>query len=343
MTYRTNSKPQRLAILLGTWLLCAMSLFGDTTLVSSDDWLIIGTTDSGPNPSDIAVTVDKHPAGTFSEIDFYYNYSTNGFVRVLSIKGNGALQPTLPPPGASGAAFYLTSYWDCDQGLMPSLSIAQLAFKSKAKGKMVDVKGALSNFDSLEADDLKLRLFAPESDNVRVDVQYGARATRDICVDETRAESEENFRVASMASTYLSADEHASDLARYTKVVDKTCVFGHCVVERESVCVALQNLDGLLLPNPRRLGSSTMGLFHTNSVPVNTPNITIDFKSPSKGRIKPQGSVTASDDPEAENVSYWGNWSDVKPSYRAGKKVCKVRCTLEATPPREPSCDENLP
>jgi hypothetical protein len=80
-------------------------------------------------------------------------------------------------------------------------------------------------------------------------------------------------------------------------------------------------------------------LVNDGTVNTNSPTLAVKFMNPSAGKLRPQGLETATSDPTAENVSYWGNWGHVKKTYRARKKVTKVRYMLEVSSPGTLSCD----
>jgi hypothetical protein len=317
-----------------------LSGLADTNLFNDGTWIVDGATDPGPNPSDINIVTNGLPAGAFSELKFSYNIDGANFVRVFSIKGNGLLQPTLPPPGEAGGAFTIGSYWDCDQGFVGPMAVTEIALGGKPRGKRrLELRGKLSNINSMRADDLVLLFLPVETNSVRVDVHYKLRATRDFCVDRTDDDVQDEFRAVTMLANYLSAETNDNDLVRYQKVVDKFCVGSSCTVKKHSYCVALTNATGFIINNPRPLAEKTASLFHTQTAPRNTPSLHVSFRSPAKRQIKLQGSVVQSADPSDQNVQLWGNWVDVKRHYNGGQKIGNFRFTLKAEAPRSPNCD----
>jgi hypothetical protein len=317
------------------------SVTADTNLVTTASWTIDGAVDPGPNPRDIMVSVDGKAAGTFSELKVYSTVASGVVAQVFSVKGNGMLQPALPPPGEVGGAFYLASYWDCAQGLVPPLAIVELNLKSKVgKNSPLQWRGKLSNSNSLESTSFSLKFYPPKTDSVQVDVRYRLVATRDFCVDATAADKPDTFRAVTMAANYISADAQDNDTLRYVRLLEKICLgFGICHTRSASFCAAFTNATGYVLAQSYRLGGQRLFLEHSQAVPRNTPTLAVFFQSPPRGRFKPQGFVTATDDPTAPNVSVWGNWSDAKTSYRAGKKLGQFRYSLEASTPKPLGCD----
>jgi hypothetical protein len=317
-----------------------LAVQADTNLFDNGTWFIDGATDSGPNPSDIIVTMDGGTVGAFSELKLYFNVPNVGTAQVFSIKGNGTLQPLLPPPGEAGGVFQMASYWDCEQGLIPPVVIQEIALPSSANKKgLLQMSGLISNLNSMQADDLILKFYPVETNSVRVRVSYQLKATRDFCVDQTKDDTQDEFRAVTMLSNYLSSEINENNQVRYVKITDKICSGVGCVTKKKSYCADLINQDGYVINTPRRLGKPEMYLMHTAPAPRNTPTLIVSFRAPSKRSIKPQGYVTASSDPTAQNVSFWGDWVDVKHQYNANHNVGRFRFTLEIEPPQERNCD----
>src|ERR1017187_1711603 len=143
-----------IVILLGICAIAGRNAFADTNLVDNGFWVIDGTDDTGPNPTNVALTVNGHPVGSFSELILSYNVGGSGVVAVATIKGSGGIRLSLPPPGVFGGTFFTTGYQDCDEGLIPTMSIIQLDIRTRP-GKRGDaqLKGKISNFTSMEGKD----------------------------------------------------------------------------------------------------------------------------------------------------------------------------------------------
>jgi hypothetical protein len=154
-----------LGLFFGICAIAAQSAFADTNLVNNGFWVIDGTDDTGPNPTNITLSVNGHPVGSFSELVLFYNVGGSGVVAVCTIKGSGGIRLSLPPPGVFGGTFYTTSYEDCNEGLVPPMSILQLDIRTRP-GKRGDaqLKGKISNFTSMEAKDFTMKFSPPDTD-----------------------------------------------------------------------------------------------------------------------------------------------------------------------------------
>ena len=312
----------------------------DTNLFDNGTWFVEGATDTGSNPSDITVTMNGATVGLFSELNLYFNVPNVGIVQVFAIKGNGTLQPSLPPPGEAGGAFQMASYWDCEQGLISSVLIQEIELPSKGNNKgVLQMRGRLSNLVSMQADDLKLKFYSVKTDSVRVQVSFQLKATRDFCIDQSKHDTEDEFRLVTMLSNYLSAETNKNNRARYVKITEKICSGVGCTTKKRSVCADLVNENGYIIGTSRRLGTPDLFLMHTTPQPRNTPTLIVSFRAPRKSSIKPQGYVTASNDPTTQNVSFWGDWADVKRQYKADHKIGRFRFTLAVEPPQERNCE----
>jgi hypothetical protein len=84
-------------------------------------------------------------------------------------------------------------------------------------------------------------------------------------------------------------------------------------------------------------------LLHATSLPAAAPTFALERFSPSPGEVKSQSFVTASDDPNVRNVSFWADGSGVEREYRAGQPLARFRFALEACEPRQPGCDRTQP
>jgi hypothetical protein len=317
------------------WLLAAPALAGGgTTLFDDGEWRAVGV-----GAGTMAV-IGNGAQGDFAALEFSYDLGA-GFVPVLRLLDDGTIEPRLPPPGEPGATAVLGRYFECDGGLTGPLRFVSLELPEKAKGSgLLELTGTLSNFDSLVSDKLKIRLPRPKADRVRVELQYKLRATRDLCVDPERHDTQEEFRIVELRTRFLSPAAHQSDLTRYVKAIDLDCdLFGDCDFDRRSFCAALENVTGYVIDAPNKLRDREIGLFHTSNAPDPTPTLVIEMQKPHPGAVKPQGFVTQSADPNARNVAFWADWGDVKREHRNGKTVGSFRFTLEAEPPRNPSCD----
>jgi hypothetical protein len=329
--------------LVGISAMTGRAAFADTNLVNQKFWVIDGTDDSATNASSIAVTVNGHAMGGFTELAFSYNVGGTNLVPVGVVKGSGEIQMALPA-GPFGGSFFLTGYWDCDAGYVPSMMISNLDIRLKGgRAPAVVLKGKISNGVSMAAKDFQLVMFVPKSKLMEAEVSYTLAATTDFCIDRITHTNQDDFEVARMASNYLSPDVNENDQVRFEKVTSHYCVLDYCSSTRKSFCHGLTNEDGLVITNkPPDLGGGTINLMNTGSANTNTPTLAVAFMSPGAGHLRPQGVASASADPTAENVSYWANWYLVKDSYRVRKKIGKMRYLLEVSPPGPLSCDYNF-
>jgi hypothetical protein len=319
-------------------LLAAPAFAGaGTTLLDEGPWRVIGQP-AGAEPQPIAVTRAAAALGDFAALEVQHDLGA-GFVRILVLEANGVLAPSLPPPAEPGAVAVLARYFECDGGLTDPLRFAALELPERAKPGVLALRGTLSNFDSLVSEKLKLDVHAPEAERTRVELSYRLRATRDFCVDPMRRETDEEFRIVELQSSFLSPAAHWNDLVRYTKSTDLDCDGLDCDFERVSLCAPLANVTGYVIDDPNRLRDRDIELFHTSPVPDPTPTLAISMQSPGPGAVKPQGFVVESDDPEERNVALWADWVEVKREHRSGKRVGRFAFTLEASAPRVPGCD----
>lgn len=322
---------------------CAASVaLANTNLLTSRAWVVEGAEDTGPNPRDISVVVDKLPAGTHSELKVFFNFGGTNLQQIFSLKGQGAIQPIVPPPLVPGASFRLTSYRDCDAGLVGPMGITDLEFRSSnSRNAPLRVKGRLSNFDSLVATDLSMKFYAPETNAVAVDIRYKLTTTREVCVDRTLEKQQDEVRLAGIEANFTSPATNQNSRLRYVRIKDKTCpIVSDCVKAKEAFCADLDNVTGYLFGKSRLFADKTLQLLHTNSLPQNTPTLEIDFRTPSHRRAKPQAFIEATTDPSEPNVVAWGNWVRAHKTYKAGSTLTRVRVILVAREPHNPRCDQ---
>jgi hypothetical protein len=312
-------------VLLGIGAVMSRSSYADTNLVNEKFWVVTGTDDLATNASSISVSVKKHAMGSFSELAFSYNTQGTNVLPVCVVKGSGEIKMAVPT-GPFGGSFFLTSYWDCNAGFVPAMVISNLDIRLKGgKAPSLDLRGKISNGVSMAAKDFELRVFAPDPELMEVEVRYTLTATKDFCVDDMIHTNRDNFQAV-----------------RFVRVTNHTCVLEFCKTTKKSFCYALTNADELVVTNGTpSLGGNPMSLVNDGSSTNNTPTLAVKFLSPGPGSFKPQGTTSASLDPMAQNVSFWANWRSVKATYRAKKKVTKLRYRLQVSPPGALSCDYN--
>ena len=312
----------------------------DTNLVDKLSWVVDGSDDTGPNATNIAISVQGHAVGSFSKLVISYNVGGTGVVTVCTITGAGEIRLALPPPGQFGGSFFLTSYWDCDAGFVPTMTITELDIREKGGKKgLLEFKGKISNLVSMAAKDFTMTLLPPQLDTFRAELKYSLHAISDFCIDQTTHTNQDDFQVARMAANFVDSGTQQNDEVRFVKITSKTCFFYGCITKTKTYCTNLVNQDGFVIDRPPRLGGGTVWLLHTQALPQETPTLVGRFSSPSRGRLRPQGYVTASADPNAQNVDFWVNWIDAKASYRNKKRIGKFSYTLEVDSPKALSCD----
>jgi hypothetical protein len=325
----------RWAVLLACWALGAPAA-AQVTLLDDGRWRIVGEPDA--SAPQIAVSVDDAPAGAFAALRL--EYATDlAFDEVLVLRGDGRIEPALPG-GATGASASLGSYWDCERGLVGPLRFVSLELPSRSrKSGQLELRGELSNLDSLRSEKLRLRIRPPKPQRLRLELRYRLMATRDLCIDPVARDTQEEFRVVELAANFLGPGEHTNDLARYVKDLRLDCDFFECEIDRVTFCAPLVNETGYVIDRPRRLETRVLTLFHTSDAPAPTPSLELELRAPSPHNVKPQGFVTASSDPAGRNVAFWADWVEVDGRYRAGRKLASFHFALEAEPPRRPDCD----
>ncbi len=296
----------------------------DTTLFDNGIWAISGGSDTGPNPRDISVLVQGQYAGDFSELKICHFIPTLGFPQVFSVKGNGALRPVLPQ-GEWGATFYATGYWDRHSGFVQTMPIIELDIHlDSGDTAILQLAGHATNLESFEASDFTINIHTPSFDSVRVDMSYDLVATDDFRVDMTKQAEHQGFRVARIASNFISAQIHDSDQAKY---IDTLGI---------ELCVDLVNETGFIFsgtPFLSPMGEPELYLAHADTLPRRTSTLIIRFTKPAPRYITPQGYVTFATDPGSDNVDLWGNWNRADSMYNAGDTIGNFCYTLLAVPP----------
>jgi hypothetical protein len=104
------------------------------------------------------------------------------------------------------------------------------------------------------------------------------------------------------------------------------------------VCAPLANREDFVLEGPEALDGSALLLVHGTRSPRPTPTLGIRFLEPSPGEVTPQGYVSATRDPNADNVDLWGNWDAALARYRAGERLGRFAFVLEALAPGGEPC-----
>jgi hypothetical protein len=323
-------------------LALALPAVADTNLFDNGTWSLIGVEGADPSAHKIVVNVDKVAVGAYSDLVLLFNFEGLGPYPTCELSGEGPVQILLPPPSVPGGHFELASYWDCATGLVRGVAFTEISFDTKHKSKSrLKATGKFSNFDSLESTKVQMEFLPAETNLVQIQLKYQLRATRDICVDLSGHQDQDEFRAVTMTANYFSAQSNQNDLVRYIYISDKNCdPWSGCHTSRKSFCAFLANVTGYLYGSPQRIASQTLALFHTTPLPAATPSLKVDFRSPPSNSFKPQAFVAPAQDDVTENVLVWANWLNVKKEYRRGKNLRSFRLTLYARAPVDPPCDE---
>jgi hypothetical protein len=317
-------------------LCCALAApaAAQVTLLDDGRWRVVGDADAAA--PQIAVRVDDVPAGTFAALRFAYADDL-AFGEVLVLRGDGSIEPALPG-GVPGASASLGSYRDCERGLVGPLRFVSLDLPARSrKSGRLDLRGQLSNLDSLQSEKLRLRIRPPKPERLRLEFRYRLVTTRDLCID--RRDVEEAFQVVELAANFLGPGVHTHDLTRYVKDLRLDCDLFGCEIDKVTFCARLVNETGYVIDTPRRLESRVLSLFHTSDIPAPTPTLELELRAPHPHDLKPQGFVTESSDPDERNVAFWAAWVEVHGHYGPGRKLASFNFALEAEPPRRPDCD----
>jgi hypothetical protein len=323
----------RWTVLMLSWALSAPAA-AQVTLLDDGRWRVVGVADDAA--PQIAVSVDDAPAGAFGALRFAYADDL-AFHEVLVLRGDGSIEPALPG-GVPGASASLGSYSDCERGPVGPLRFVSLELpaRSKKSGRL-DLRGQLSNLDSLQSDGLRIRIRPPKPERLRLEFRYRLGTTRELCID--RRDVEEAFQVVELAANFLGPGAHTNDLTRYVKDLRLDCDLFDCEIDKVTFCAPLLNETGYVIDTPRRLESRVLSLFHTSDAPAPTPTLELELRAPQPHNVKPQGFVTESSDPAERNVAFWAAWVEVHGHYGPRRKLASFNFALEAEPPRRPDCD----
>src|ERR1017187_2170678 len=324
----------------GICMIAGDAVLADTNLVNKQSWVVDGTDDTNANAANISMSVNGHAMGSFSKLMLSYDVGGSGVVAVCTMTEIGEIRMALPPPGEFGGSFFLTSYWDCNAGFVPGMTITDLDIREKGGKKgLLEFKGKISNLVSMASKGFTMTFLPPQTDAFRAELSYSLFATTDFCVDQATHTNSDDFQVARMTSNYISPDVQQNDETRFVKIIRKACFVYGCVTKTKTYCTNVVNQDEFLINDPPRLGGGTVWLAHTQPLPQETPSLLLRLNSPGHSRTRPQGLVTASADPTAQNVSFWADWIDAQASYRNKRRIGKFKYTLEVDSPKQLSCD----
>lgn len=318
----------------------AACCWADTEIYNDGTWIVTGV---DPGATNITVTVAGQAAGSFSELQVSTLIS-GVFQPVFLIGGSGDLSPAVQPAGAFGGKFHLTGYWDCSAGERLDVRITTLNIQPNAtKTTALYFNGALSNGTSLQATDLSLKLFLPNSTTVRMDVRYTLYATSTLCIDSYRQQSGEGFQAARIACNYISDQVKDNDAARVKTILGQSCGCCGCSRVTGFVCASFFNGTGYIYPFPSVMKDNGLWMLHGIPGPNNTPMLKIEVNQPPHNKCSAQGYIVTTADPTEDNADLWINWDRADSQYAPGQKVRKFQFHLLGLLPEAKSCDIFLP
>jgi hypothetical protein len=317
--------------------------WADTEIYNDGAWSVTGVQSVDPNATNITVTVAGQSVGSFSELQIYR--SINGvFQPVFLIQGAGGLSPAVPPSGVFGGKFHLTGYWDCSAGERLDARITTLNIQpNTSKTTALYFNGALSNGTSLQATDLSLKLFLPNTNTVRLDVRYTLFALSAVCVDPYRQQYGEGFQAVRIASNYISDQVKDNDSARVKTVLGQSCDCCGCSRVTGYVCAGFFNGTGYIYPYPSVMSDTGLWMMHGIPGPNNTPMLKIEINQPSRSKCSAQGYIITTADPTEDNADLWINWDNAYTQYAPGQKIRKFQFRLLGMLPEAKSCNVLLP
>jgi hypothetical protein len=316
----------RLPLLLAALLLLS-GPSAELRLFEGADWEVWCASDSGAAPRAILVSVRGGSARQCSELKVRRRMPDQSRPQVFSIKGIGALRPALPPPGDWGATFYASGYWDCRLGLRQTLAIESLDLAlDPERPEALRFTGRAANPPTLAAPDFALRLEPPSGGALRAALSYTLVAAGEVCVRPEKQAQNEGFRIARAASNFISPALHDSDEVQFVDDGGRT------------VCTPLANREDFAIPAPAPLGPAPLRLVHRAPRPRPTPSLAISFLEPPPAEVTPQGYVTGTLDPDADNIDLWGNWNAARARYRAGERIARFAFEIEARAPEPAGC-----
>ena len=312
----------------------------DTEIYNDGAWSVTGV---NPSATNITVTVAGQSVGSFSELQVFR--SINGvFQPVYLIQATGGLSPAVPPAGVFGGKFHLTGYWDCSAGERSDVRITTLNIQpNTTKTTALYFNGALSNGSSLQATDLSMKLFLPNSDTVRLDVRYTLFAISAVCVDPYQQQYGQGFQAARIASNYITNDVKYNDSARIKTVLGQSCDCCGCNRVTGFVCAGFFNGTGYIFPFPSVMTDNGLWMMHGIPGPSNTPMLKIEVSQPPHNKCSAQGYIVTTLDPTEDNADLWINWDRAYTQYAPGQKIRKFQFHFLGMLPAAKTCDLLLP
>lgn len=287
----------------------------EVTLVEARGWKLIGV----PGTPGMQVSVNSSDKGTFGELKVLATVRglTN---QVWSFKPDSSFRPALPD-GAFGATTYPTpTLWTLEQGFVQNMTIRTVDIRfDLSNPTRVQLRGSADNV-ILDSSYL-ITLYRPAV-GLTAKVYYTLTAHSNFTIDQSHQTLHEAFRIGRVASNFVSFLSHDSD---YVRVVN---------AQRQLIRLSLFNQTGFILPAPSRLGGRYALLGHSSRSPRPTPSIALVPITPPAKTLTPQGFVTKTSDPNADNVDFWLNAERIRSFYSAGQRVGTFSYYIQALPPR---------
>ena len=321
---------------LALWLVAAFSARcrADTVLYNDGVWIVNGIDEADTNLHRIAVTVGGQLVGNYTELAVLRSLG-GAFSQVYSVRGDGGLQPAVPPSGALGGAFHLTSYWDCSLGQQPEVRIISLNLQPNTKNfNCLKFNGMVSNGGTLQATNLTMKLYLPNDSTVRLKVSYTLYATFNICVDQSHQYTGEGFQVARIAANYISSQVKDNDGVNVKGYVGPVCDCCGCSYQKGGVCANFTNATSYIYPYFVWMANSQALVLHSQPGPRNTAALRIGIQNPGRSNCGVQGYTVFTTNSTEDNVNLWVNWQAANSIYGAGQKVRAISLTLDALLPQ---------
>jgi hypothetical protein len=224
----------------------------------------------------------------------------SGFIR---LKQNADPTPSIP----FGSSFILgPAYWSDATTYHHNSQLAWLEIDTSwlPTGPLrMRAEGANQDFDTA----YELTLPPPRDRQARLHVTQAYTATATIMIDPTRRAEAQGFKLVQVSSMFISEDGtcdggqkdcHDSDVARF---IDDDLV-------RHQVAFTDIPPSSFVFSTTAPLGSTWLDALHTDdqSWQGNTPNVRIALDAlPTDHTIKPQGWISATTDPDDDNVGLW--------------------------------------
>ncbi|MFO3798029.1 MAG: hypothetical protein ACK8QZ_12255, partial [Anaerolineales bacterium] len=290
---------------------------------SQDCWLIYQPTPSNGwliemCPSDPAVTtpmgvvLDGVPQGEAALVRVYHqsqNFTGTPQVAVIYANGYVRLKPNADPspPVPFGASFVLgPAYWPDDSTYYhhPQLTRLEIDTMWLPSGPLrMRVEATNQAFDIL----YDLTLPSPRDYQTRLHVTQTYTATTAIPISPIRRSERQGFKLVQISSMFI--NEGGSCNGGFTDCHDSNAArFIGSDQERHQVAFSSLTPSTFIFSPTRPLGTTWLDALHTDNMgwQGNTPNVRIALDAlPIDRTITPQGWISATTDPNHDNVGLW--------------------------------------